>query len=272
MDERRDFDCLDFKLMLTALVDGTAPPEGRQIAERHALSCPACLKLLEEAESTDFMLKLSARAEPAVLPEGFADRVIEGTRRESGDRTTSSPHGALARWREGAAWLAAAAAFTVAIVAWMGRSDAGWRSVGNGDIMPIAAPVFSGVRELTDADLEGAMSHAARTESIVALLEALADSLESIAALDASDAVATEALARRIAADTLLARASLLRISVPLEHRADIQATEAALLSLTAGCLDAARLEELQASIRSLSLAQRLRELARSIPRVLAAA
>ncbi len=271
MDERRDFDCLDFKLMLTALVDGTAPPEGRQTAERHALACPSCLRLLEEAESTDFMLKLSARSEPAALPDGFVDRVIEGARRESGTQANEALRSGRSRWREGAAWLAAAASVVIAVVAWTGQRSFEWRSSGAGAV-PIAAPVFSGVRELSDEDLERAMERTAQTGSIVELLGSLADALDAIAALDASDAAAVAALSRSISNQTLLARASLLRISVPADRRADLQATEAALLSLTAGCLDEARLEELQASLRALDLAQRLRDLAQALPRVLAAA
>ncbi|MBM4112706.1 MAG: hypothetical protein FJ253_04925 [Phycisphaerae bacterium] len=272
MDERRDFDCLDFKLMLTALVDGTAPPEGRQTAERHALACPACLRLLEEAESTDFMLKLSARSESAALPEGFADRVIEGTRRESSSAHADTAGRVGTRWREGAAWLAAAAALAFAVIASVDRPSLRWGRSASASITPIAAPVFSGVRDLTDADLAGAMNEAARTESIAALLETLADAIDDLTALDASDAAAAAALSQRISNETLLARASLLRISLAPETRADLQAAEAAMLSLTAGCLDAMRLEELQSNLRAVGLAQRLRDMARSLPRVLAAA
>jgi len=273
MDERRDFDCLDFKLMLTALVDGTAPSDGRQTAERHALACPACLKLLEEAESTDFMLKLAARADPVALPEGFADRVIESTRSQAGARDRTFAPTAAARWRERTAWLAAAAALALAVTAWMGNRDSGWRGarVGPSTGM-IASPVFSGVRDLTESDLRRANERVAEAESIAALLESLADAMERIVELDASNTEEVAALSKRISGDALLARASLLRISLAPERRSDVQAAEAALLALTAGCLDQVRLEELQENVRSVGLAQRLRDMVRALPRTLASA
>lgn len=276
MDDRRDFDCLDFKLMLTAIVDGTAPTEGRQTAERHALSCPACLKLLEEAEATDFMLKLAARAEPVALPEGFVDRVVERARAEGGDHRSRGSSGALV-WRERGAWLAAAAALVLAIMGWTMDRGGSWTGVGGRSRLgapggTIASPVFSGVRDLSESDLRRAGERAAEAESIASLLGSLADAMEELAALDASDAEEVAVLSRRLSADALLARASLLRIALPVDQRADVQAVESALLALTAGCLDAARLEELQASIRTIGLAQRLRDTAHSLPRILPSA
>jgi len=276
MDGARDFDCLDFKLMLTALVDGAAPPEGRQTAERHALGCPACLKLLEEAEATDFMLRLSARAEPAELPKDFADRVVAATHRE-GDAIDESHRAQRGhRWREGVAWLAAAAGLALAVVVWNGQSRDGWRTQRLGEsIAPIASPVFSGVREITDADrlqVRDAELDAARAESLAALLMSLADELDAFIAADAEDRTAIEVIAARIREAELPARASLLRMALLPHQRTDLHAAEAALVGLTAGCLDAARLEELQSSLRSLELAQRLRELARRLPRAFAAA
>ena len=276
MESQRDFDCLDFKLMLTAIVDGAAPPEGRQTAERHALSCPPCLKLLEEAESTDFMLRLSARAEPAELPKGFADRVVAATRTEGDAREHAVRVMRRTPWREGIAWIAAAASLALAVVVWNTQSNEGWRvSRGGTSITPIASPVFSGVRDLTDEDRDRARTveqNTVRTESLASLLLSLADAIDAIVATDATDRVAFDAIAVRIREQELPARTSLLRMSLPSERRADLHAAEAALLGISAGCLDATRLEELQSNLRSLELAQRLRELARQLPRSFAAA
>lgn len=276
MDEHRDFDCLDFKLMLTALVDGAAPPEGRQTAERHALACSSCLKLLEEAESTDFMLRLSARAAPAELPKDFADRVVAAARREDDERVTAALTMRGRSWREGVAWLAAAAGLAIAVAVWnISPRESGRMFSSSAAITPIASPVFSGVRELTDDDRRSALDaerDAVRTESLALLLTSIAGTLDEIVAADASDRAALDAIALKARQNELAARASLLRIALPPEQRADLQAAEAALMSLSAGCLDLARAQELQSNLRSLGLAQRLRELALRLPRALAAA
>lgn len=276
MDERRDFDCLDFKLMLTALVDGTAPPDGRQTAERHALRCPACLRLLEEAESTDLMLRLSARAEPAELSADFADRVIAATRSESAVAIPESHRLGGRSWREGAAWLAAAASLTLAIVIWSGDRSSGGSGFRAGTFLtPIASPVFSGVRDETDEDRRRARAEetiVARTETMARLLHDLADALDSIEIADARDAIALEALSAKLRAGDLAARAALLRHAMPLERRADLEAAEAAIAGISTGCFDPVRIEHLQATLRTLELAQRLREAARAAPTTFAAA
>lgn len=280
MDERRDFDCLDFKLMLTSLVDGTAPSEGRQTAERHALRCPTCLKLLEEAEATDFMLRLSARAEPAELPSDFADRVVAAARSES-ESMAQSAHSARrlrrSSWREGGAWLAAAAGVVIALVVWSGDRAEGWRGPGsNASMASLASPVFSGVRDLNEEDRRGAAfdddGAPLRAEALAALLTALAETLDEIGAADADDSAALDTIAERVRSEELAARSSLLRLSLSAEHRTDLQAAEAALIGVSAGCLDAVRVQQLQANLRELGLAQRLRELAKRLPRSFAAA
>jgi len=278
MSERRDFDCIDFKLMLTSLVDGTAPPEGRRIAERHALDCPACLKLLEQAEATDFMLRLAARAEPAELSTDFADRVIAATR-ESGvadERAEWTRGGVRAGWREGVAWFAAAAAIVLAVVVWSSERREAWRGFrGDGSVTTIASPVFSGVRDLDEGDRRRAFElerDAARAGALEPLLRSLAEVVEEIVAADANDGEAILAIAARIRAEELATRAALLRISLPLDRRIELQAAEAALLGVTTGCLDRTRFEEMQSTLRSLDVAQRLRGLVRSLPQTLAAA
>lgn len=276
MDDRRDFDCIDFKLLLTALVDGTAPAEARQTAERHALSCSACLKLLEDAEATDFMLRLAARAEPASLSGDFADRVIAATHGAEMDDLPRQRSSHRASWREGVAWLAAAASLMLALVIWSVEQRPESRGSTRGFAMAtIASPVFSGVRELTDEDRRvraGQEDGLVRTETIASLLRELAETLDRIDALDPGDTNAALALSARVEVLELGRRASLLRNSMPVERRADLEAAEAILAGLSASAPDPVRLERLQETLRSLALAQRLRDMARALPRTIAAA
>jgi len=262
--------------MLTALVDGTVPPEGRRTAERHALGCPACLRLLEDAESTDFMLRLAARAEPAELSADFADRVVAATRAAGAERDAPSPRQARGAWREGVAWFAAAASLVLAVVFWSsGERRATWGQLGGASVVPIASPVFSGVRDATDDDRRRASDrrlNEARLDALAPLVDSIADAIDAIATADASNEEEITAIAARVRAEELSARTALLRISMPPENRAALQAAEAAFLGVTSGCLDAVRLEELQSTIRTLDLAQRLRDLVRTLPKLLVSA
>ncbi len=282
MDEPRPFDCLDFKLMLTALVDGTAPEAARHGAERHALACPSCLRLLEEAENTDFMLKLAARAESQELPAGFAEAVLaRGTGAESAERAViGSIAGAPQRrgggWRETSAWLVAAAAVALAAGLW-------WRPAGerasSGSMATLAsereitAPVWSGVREWDESDASALAERPLGLDDVsIETLRDAAGALDRIGEVNPDDEQAVLQLRDALRREDALILLAAARERVPHERRADVVAAESSLHAFIAGCVDPAQLRALQTTLRRLGLADRLRDVAATSPRDLAAA
>jgi hypothetical protein len=120
-------DCVGFKVMLSAYLDGELASAQRFDADRHLLECTACRDLLERAEATDDAIRAICERSPELraatvgeigLPEAFESEVLERVRRRSAMRWRrfSSSIGLLAT---------AAAVGLAAIVWWVGVGDRG---------------------------------------------------------------------------------------------------------------------------------------------------
>ncbi|MFO0828241.1 MAG: zf-HC2 domain-containing protein [Phycisphaerales bacterium] len=83
------YDCLDFKVNLSAYLDGEIDAAHRSDADRHLLECRDCRTLLEQAERNDAAIRaicardgafLDETSEAMPLPAGFEDAVLDRTR------------------------------------------------------------------------------------------------------------------------------------------------------------------------------------------------
>lgn len=110
--------CLDVRDVLAEFSVGVLEPDGRADVERHLEWCAGCRK--EAAELGQGAAVLAVSLEPAALPRGLDDRVVQRVGRAAGAGSTPR------RMRTAAAWIIAAMV-AVASLGWgavmAGRAD-----------------------------------------------------------------------------------------------------------------------------------------------------
>ncbi|MBL9148014.1 MAG: zf-HC2 domain-containing protein [Phycisphaerae bacterium] len=273
------YDCIDFKVSLSAYLDGEGSPDARAAADRHLLECRPCRDLLEQAERNDAIIRrlceMDADAAESLgsglpLPRGFEEAVLARTRRRS--------RVAWHRVYQSFGLLSAAAAIALATALYFvvqanrdgaGRdsqttvsettTEDGWEALRDDiygpprpprDLLARANP--RAVLPLTRDDLQA--------------LNVAAATVEAIIATPFEDLAARDRLRRTSEYDELLDRLGRVRTKVDPAGRRIIDAARASFFQLERDRPELELWNQLQDDLRLMNLPESLDEIAASGP------
>ena len=265
------YDCTDFKVLLSAYLDGEIGPAERTDSDRHLLECGTCRTLLENAERTDSVIRaLSARdplftetASSAIpLPLDFEQRVFDRTQRrhQMHWRRVYGSLGLLAT----AASIALGVALIYVVRANRDRgpdsqsnfvSGDDWEKLADGMHGPPRPP-----RWLSNSESPHAIIRLNDDE--LQALSATATTLASIVNTPFEDIAARERLAEIVKYDDLVERLVALRPKLDPVARRHVDATRATLYQLLRDRPELDLWEQLKEDLRLLDLPSMLESIA----------
>ena len=107
-------DCRDTERLIDAWLDRELPSEQARQVEAHVSECPACRRRFKP------VVGLLGSAEPADVPDGLRDRIVDAITHTAGEPTSAKGRKMGSRRRR-AAWIGAAAACVgFFVVGWFG--------------------------------------------------------------------------------------------------------------------------------------------------------
>ncbi|MDZ4829319.1 MAG: zf-HC2 domain-containing protein [Phycisphaerae bacterium] len=265
------YDCTDFKVMLSAYLDGEIEMAERTNADRHLIECTSCRALLESAERTDSAIRLLAARDPVFaekvaeaipLPSSFEQGVFDRTRRRRQMHSLRLYRslGLLAT----AASIVLGAALFVVVRASRDRSvDAPSNLVNDGEWETLPEDVQGPPQPPRDS------TRAVEPRAIIMLSDAETQALHTSATTIASivntpfeDVAARDRLVQIVVYDDLVERLGAIRSKVNPIARRQVDATRATLFQLLRDRPEVELWSQMQEDLRLLELSAMLESLA----------